>query len=66
VVSGHGLLAGWHDAGLVRFFAYVGGHPLIDADAGVNDQAAENSGPGGKVVPQGLKPNVLSHLLRPD
>jgi hypothetical protein len=28
------------------FYAYVGGNPLIDADAGVNDQAAEEIGTG--------------------
>jgi hypothetical protein len=53
VVSGHGLLAGEHDAGLGGFFAYVGGNPLIDAGAGVNDQAGKNSGAGGKVVLRG-------------
>jgi hypothetical protein len=55
VVTGHGLLAGQHDAGLGGFFAHVGDNPLIDADAGVNDQAAEKLGSGRKSRPQGLK-----------
>jgi hypothetical protein len=42
VVTGHGLLAGQHDAGLGRLFAYVGGNPLIDADARVDDGAFRN------------------------
>src|SRR3984957_1991195 len=42
VVSGHGLLAGEHDAGLRRVFAHVGGNPLVDADAGVDDGAFRN------------------------
>src|SRR3984957_16404572 len=42
VVSGHGLLAGQHDAGLRRFFAHVVGNHLVDADAGVDDGAFRN------------------------
>src|SRR5580704_2993849 len=37
VVSGHGLLAGQHDAGLRSVFAHVVGNPLVNADAGVDD-----------------------------
>ena len=42
VVTGHGLLAGQHDAGLRRVFAHVVGNHLIDADAGVDDGAFRN------------------------
>jgi hypothetical protein len=49
--------------GLRRFFAHVGGNPLIDADAGVNDGVScpkylpgKNSG---SKKAQGLKPGFL-------
>ena len=42
VVTGHGLLAGQHDARLRRLFAHAVGNHLIDADAGVDDGAFRN------------------------
>src|SRR3984957_1766382 len=50
VVTGHGLLAGEHDAGLRSFFADVVGNHLIDADAGVDDGAFGNVGSGEKTA----------------
>src|ERR1700744_1585383 len=42
VITGHGLLAGQHDAGLRCVFAHVVGNHLVDADAGGDDGAFRN------------------------